>query len=256
MRFLFIVPMVLALAHGSVVPKSLLWRGTTRIVGGADAPAGAVPYQVSLRQFGSHFCGGSIISSRFVLTAAHCAEGSIAAFTKATVGSNLLNQGGKSYPVDKFIIHEDYDGYVIKNDISLAKLSEPIKFNINVQPIPLPEQNTEGGADLLLSGWGTTTYPGSTPNELQWINLTALTVDECQRRLAAINPVYDNQICSLTKTGQGACHGDSGGPLVADGAVVGVVSWGMPCARGYPDVYTRVYSFKAWIQKEMDENSS
>ncbi|KAI8429519.1 hypothetical protein MSG28_000152 [Choristoneura fumiferana] len=85
------------------------------------------------------------------------------------------------------------------------------------------------------------------------INLTALSVEDCQRRFNGINPVFDTQICSLTKEGEGACHGDSGGPLVEGSSVVGVVSWGMPCARGYPDVYTRVYAYRDWILERISE---
>ncbi|GBP77386.1 Chymotrypsin-1 [Eumeta japonica] len=79
------------------------------------------------------------------------------------------------------------------------------------------------------------------------INVTALSVSDCQEYYQRINPVVDTQICSLTRAGEGACHGDSGGPLIEGDSLVGIVSWGMPCARGYPDVYTRVFAFKTWI---------
>lgn len=46
-------------------------------------------------------------------------------------------------------------------------------------------------------------------------------------------------------------QGDSGGPLVANGSQIGIVSFGRPCAVGYPDVYTRVSSFTSWIIGKM-----
>lgn len=66
-----------------------------------------------------------------------------------------------------------------------------------------------------------------------------------------IAPVYDSNLCAFTKKGVGACHGDSGGPLVLADTheQVGVVSWGLPCGRGLPDVYTRLTSYSEWIAK-------
>ncbi|XP_049888035.1 chymotrypsin-2-like [Pectinophora gossypiella] len=229
----------------------------SRIVGGQDAPEGRVPYQVSLRSiFDSHFCGGSILNQRWVLTAAHCTVGQSSSYIRVVVGTNSLLVGGERYSVDAIINHEGFNNALITNDVSLLKVSRDIEFNDRVQPIQLPDDNTEGGAQLLLSGWGRVSYPGDLPIQLQMINLTALSVEVCQDIYSNINPVFANQICSLTKTGEGACHGDSGGPLVENSKVVGIVSWGMPCARGYPDVYTRVYSFKSWILEKLSEDAA
>ncbi|KAJ2946648.1 hypothetical protein O0L34_g12705 [Tuta absoluta] len=238
--------------HGSVLPYDIRLRNDVRIVGGEDAPDGRVPYQVSLRSiFNSHFCGGSILSKRFVLTAAHCTVGDSPLNIKVVVGTNSLLVGGDAYSVEEIIVHENYDGQLIMNDVSLLRLTEDIQFNQKVQPIGLPGNNTAGGAALLLSGWGRTSYPGVLPTRLQMINLTALSVESCQQIYNGINPVFASQICSLTRSGEGACHGDSGGPLVENNKVVGIVSWGMPCAVGFPDVYTRVYSFRDWILSKM-----
>ncbi|XP_076664231.1 hypodermin-A isoform X2 [Andrena cerasifolii] len=50
-------------------------------------------------------------------------------------------------------------------------------------------------------------------------------------------------------TGWGATTGDSGGPLVLNGAQIGIVSWGLECAKpGYPGVYTRVSAIRRWIK--------
>ncbi|XP_045510196.1 chymotrypsin-2-like [Colias croceus] len=226
-----------------------------RIVGGKDAPDGGIPYQVSLRNFyGSHFCGGSILNERWILTAAHCTVGSTPRSMKVIVGTNSLVKGGQKYSVEKIIVHKDYDAGLIQNDISVVKVTENIEFSDRVQPIELPEANTGAQAELLLTGWGRLSYPGNLPNDLQMINVTSLSVDDCQNRFDDINPVFETQICSLTKAGEGACHGDSGGPLVENSRVVGIVSWGMPCARGYPDVYTRVYSFLDWIQDNIADD--
>ncbi|XP_014369518.2 chymotrypsin-2 [Papilio machaon] len=234
-----------------------LFKSDPRIVGGEDAPESGIPYQASLRSnYNSHFCGGSIISQRWILTAAHCTVGKTNRTMIVVVGTNSLLAGGDRYTVETIIIHEQYNSNLIYNDVSVVKVSSDIEFGDRVQPIHLAYKDTSAGSDLLLSGWGRLSYPGVLPVQLQVINLVSLSVEECQRIYNNINPVYDTQICSLTKKGEGACHGDSGGPLVSDGEVVGIVSWGMPCARGYPDVYTRVYSFKNWIAAKISEHSS
>ncbi|CAH0600780.1 unnamed protein product [Chrysodeixis includens] len=226
-----------------------------RIVGGVDAPEGRIPYQASLRSwYNSHFCGGSVINNRWILTAAHCTAGQSKYGMSVVLGTINRLSGGVKYSVDRIIIHKKYDSSSIKNDISLIKVDKEIQFNDLVQPIQLPDADTGEGVELLLSGWGRISYPGSLPVHLQMINLTSVSFEECKTIYNNINPVFNTQICSLTKYGEGACHGDSGGPLVSGKNIVGIVSWGMPCAKGYPDVYTRVYSFKDWILKTIEEN--
>ncbi|KAK9674682.1 Trypsin, partial [Popillia japonica] len=93
-------------------------------------------------------------------------------------------------------------------------------------------------------------YPGEVPNKLQTINLFSVSNEKCalDHSFALILP---SNICTLNKAGEGACHGDSGGPLVYEDYQVGVVSWGIPCAKGRPDVFTRVYTYRKWIEENM-----
>ncbi|CAB3257314.1 unnamed protein product [Arctia plantaginis] len=201
--------------------------------------------------FNSHFCGGTILNERWILTAAHCTIGQSRYLMQVVVGTNSLILGGDRYAVEEIIIHESYNGNVIVNDVSLIRVTRDIQFSERVQPIALPSEDTGAEKELMLSGWGRTSYPGTLPLQLQMINLTSLSVERCQNIYSNIHQVFESQICSLTKSGEGACHGDSGGPLVEGNTVVGIVSWGMPCARGYPDVYSRVYSFKNWIEEQI-----
>ncbi|CAG4995466.1 unnamed protein product [Parnassius apollo] len=212
-----------------------------RIVGGTKAPNGSAPYQVSLRYFGTrHFCGASIITTRVILTAAHCVDRMKPHYLIAVVGTNQLNSGGTLYPIRKIVRHEDYDNQVIKNDIALVFTLMEIRFGPNVDAIELNNEPVMPGEKLLLTGWGTTSYPGKAPNDLMRLELNAVSFEDCQEAHKDINQVFETQICALTKEGEGACHGDSGGPLVREGRQVGVVSWGLPCAKGKPDVYTKV----------------
>lgn len=76
-----------------------------------------------------------------------------------------------------------------------------------------------------------------------------MTLEACRAAHSIINRsrVHDSTICTTSPVGQGMCMGDSGGPLVAAGAVVGAVSWGIPCGNAAPDVFARVSSHVAWI---------
>ncbi|XP_070167364.1 chymotrypsin-1-like [Polyergus mexicanus] len=222
-----------------------------RIVGGKDAPVGKYPYQISLRFLDSHTCGGSILNTRTILTAAHCVEGteSLLSYLSVHAGTNYLNQTGDMYKVANFTIHENYNRTLLINDIALVHLAKPIKYSKVVQPIKLSTTDISlEGKPCTLSGWGTTKLGGNPPNSLQEINLIIYPQQLCK---SVHSNVINSHICTFTKAGQGACHGDSGSPLVANGSQVGIVSFGRPCAVGYPDVYTRVSSFTSWIIEKM-----
>ena len=92
-------------------------------------------------------------------------------------------------------------------------------------------------------------HPGSAPNNLQFLNTQTITLADCRNRHSAGNAalVFDHKVCTFTQAGQGMCMGDSGGPLAIQGQVHGIVSWGIACAQGFPDVFDRVWSHLAWI---------
>ncbi|XP_077293172.1 chymotrypsin-2-like [Arctopsyche grandis] len=220
-----------------------------RIVGGSTAANGAAPYQVSLRSASNaHFCGGTIITSRTILTAAHCLVGRSTANTLVVVGTNTLNSGGTRYASSALRIHASYNQNSLANDIALVIVSSTIVTSTTVRAVPPGSGIVGDGVTVTLTGWGTTSYPGNTPNSLQIINLRSITVASCRSALSSVGSVFETNLCTFTRAGEGACHGDSGGPLVAGGSVVGIVSWGSPCARGLPDVFTRVSSYISWIQ--------
>lgn len=129
-----------------------------RVVGGEDAEEGQFPYQVSLRQkmMNNHFCGGSIISSRFLLTAAHCADGALGSPQNvyAVVGTLYRTKGGITVELEKITQHSGWNRGQLKNDIALIRTAQKIVFSDTVQPIALPKQNVGGDASTLLSGWG------------------------------------------------------------------------------------------------------
>ncbi|CAK1540397.1 unnamed protein product [Leptosia nina] len=229
----------------------------TRIVGGTNAADGEFPYQVSLRRGGrQHFCGGSIIASRWILTAAHCTIKN-KKDVKVVAGTNSLSSGGDTYEIGEIIQHEKYNGSSFANDIKLLKLTKEIKFGNKVGTINLPSKDTPGKVELVASGWGYTDNRRTVPDKLQKLTVTTLSVKDCQqsdlKRYHNTNPITEKQICIFKNSRTGLCNGDSGGPIADKNTLVGIASWAIPCARGRPDVLTRVYSYLDWIEKNMKD---
>lgn len=147
-------------------------------------------------------------------------------------------------------IHEDYQPSGYYNDIALLKLDSKLKFNKNVKPIMMPPKGyrVRDGAPLLVSGWGTRTWQGSSAERLQQVIVPAVSNEECAKVYANIR---QHKICAGVE-GRDSCQGDSGGPLVHKKFVVGIVSSGYRCAvAGYPGIYIRMSEYLDWIAKRM-----
>ncbi|XP_015111411.1 chymotrypsin-2 [Diachasma alloeum] len=243
-RILLVIAVPVALSCGATIE---------RIVGGSDAPAGKYPYQVSLQKNNRHFCGGSIINERWILTAAHCLQGQSPSAIKVLVGTTSLSKGTEYYQCGFLKWHPKFTMILIHNDVGVLRVTKDIEFNENVQAIKLPTENFNGiNTRAVLTGWGTTVLNGRVPDKLQQLEVKVISQLKCKLRHWLLT---NSQICTLNKRGEGACHGDSGGPLVSKGYQIGLVSYGLPCARGSPDVFTRVYSFVNWINSTIRENT-
>ncbi|KAK6626500.1 hypothetical protein RUM44_008973 [Polyplax serrata] len=241
-----------------------------KIVGGEKAKEGEFPYQTSLRFRGllkMHFCGGSILTERVVLTAAHCVtEIKTPPFTYIEVVAGIINlkhegPNAQKSTILKSIVHPKYAGYVNPYDLAIHILQQPFTFNKFVQPIALPKLNEEPTGDAVLTGWGSTsrTILSIMPETLQKVTLPLMKFQVCsdyyKKEDIDVNEL--SNICTESTKGRfSACSGDSGGPLVSTQngtkVVVGVVSWGqVPCGSGSPSVYTKVSSFVDFIQEKI-----
>ncbi|CRK91346.1 CLUMA_CG005019, isoform A [Clunio marinus] len=196
-----------------------------KIVGGTEAEEGSAPYQVSLqyRNLG-HNCGGAIIHERFILTAAHCLARLAPKDYKVMVGSNDVKKGSVFYHPDKFFIHSRHDKPMFSNDIGLIRLSKPINFTSEIQPITVAWEQLPENSTLRLTGWGRLSAGGKSPNRLHNIDLNYVNYTECKRLHDGSNGIDIGHVCTFNQKGQGACNGDSGSPLTYNEEVVAVIS--------------------------------
>ncbi|XP_061221410.1 trypsin I-P38-like [Neopsephotus bourkii] len=221
-----------------------------KIVGGYTCAANSVPFQVSLND-GYHFCGGSLINSQWVVSAAHCYKYSM----QVHLGKHnlaLKEPTQQVIRVSKIILHAGFNSNTLDNDIMLIKLATPAQLNAAVQTVALPTSCVTAGTECLISGWGNTRSSGSAyPDTLQCLKAPVLSSSACSR--AYPGEITNNMICvGFLEGGKDSCDDDSGGPVVCNGQLQGIVSWGVGCAqKGYPGVYTKVCNYVSWIRATM-----
>lgn len=226
---------------------------TGRIVGGNETTIEHIPWIVSLRLLGSHRCGGSIISTTRVLTAAHCTAGLSASLLEIRAGSTSHGTGGQTRPISRFVNHPYYSSSTLKNDISLLHFTTPLNTNLpTISIIPLPDKAISAPVGSLsqVSGWGATCESCSISTALRYVMIPIISNYDCN--VAYEGSVTDGMLCAAYPEGtKDACFGDSGGPATYNNFLEGIVSWGTGCARpNFPGVYTRVSYYRDWI----DEN--
>ncbi|XP_070156103.1 trypsin-1 [Polyergus mexicanus] len=229
-----------------------------RIVEGVETLVNQYPWMALLMYRGQFYCGGTVINSRYVLTAAHCID----RFDESKLTVRILEHNRNStsesttqdFKVEKALKHSGYSTINYDNDIALIKLKEPIKFQGPMRPACLPEQGkTFAGEKGIVTGWGAIKEGGSVSNTLQEVVVPILSNAECRATKYPSRKITDNMLCAGYKQGgKDSCQGDSGGPLHVekDGIyhIGGVVSWGEGCAQpGYPGVYSRVNRYLTWI---------
>ncbi|KAG8433547.1 hypothetical protein GDO86_017736 [Hymenochirus boettgeri] len=233
-------------------------------MGGMGAEKWEWPWQVSLRNGNQHFCGGSLITKKWIVSAAHCVYNREKTLLRVYLGSFKLDQPDqeeKQFGVNNIIIHPDYDRNLLFNDISLLELDREVDLTEYIIPVCIPSVTVKfpTGLECWVTGWGTIrpSVRLPYPRILQQVAVPLIDSTSCTRFYNTPSSraviTKDGHICAgYINGGKDSCQGDSGGPLVCSTEnrwfLAGVVSYGESCGKPYrPGVYTLLTSYTDFI---------
>jgi len=254
-----------------------------RIVGGRDATN--IPWIVPMvfaRQSGFSaisglYCAGSIIHEKWVVTAAHCVDNSDPSEWYVLGGVTDLSDvtDAQERKLISIHVHEEYDDWMLTNDIALLELESPFCLDDDVAVIEVATANHSHGVGLEynVAGWGALHWDPDDwgtedfPDKLQVLDdFPHYDYDECIQRFIdeydyitedswIYDIVEDVWICAGGYVGEDSCVGDSGGPLWTDvdsnPVLYGIVSWGFDCGTDLPGVYVKISAYQEWIESKI-----
>ncbi|GBP00025.1 Trypsin, alkaline C [Eumeta japonica] len=242
-------------------------RDPQRIVGGENTNIQRYPYMSNMQlRWGTtwiQWCGGSLITTQSVLSAAHCYAGDSPSQWRVRLGSTYASSGGSVHAVWALVLHEQYNRPTsLDNDVAIVRLATPAVLSASVGVARIAGSNYNLADNTLVTaiGWGDLWSDGPAPEILQHVDVYTINQNVCAQRYAHLKTlpgfqhwpdITPGMLCAgiLDVGGRDACQGDSGGPLAHQGdIIVGVTSWGYDCAHPtYPGVNARVSYYTNWI---------
>ncbi|XP_054724910.1 chymotrypsinogen B-like [Uloborus diversus] len=238
-----------------LTPKTPDLRSLLRIIGGREASRGSWPWQVTiLNKYREPFCGGTLLSQGWVLTAAHCVRKRLV--IRAGEHDLMSDEGTEqeSRVLDSFV-HPDYDMNTVNNDVALLKLKHPFKFNQFAQPacLPSPSDELQIHTRAVILGWGkrkNSAVYGT--DHLHQAEVPVVDLQDCRENYQNYH-ISSNMLCAGFKEGRvDSCAGDSGGPLLFQKdnkwTIFGITSFGEGCGqKGKYGIYANVPKYMDWI---------
>ncbi|XP_039962956.1 seminase-like [Bactrocera tryoni] len=231
---------------------TLAAKASLRITGGRTTTIARAPYMVQIRYNGKFECGGTLISTTHVLTAAHCIKGKRRAGFIIHANTTRLSQAGIRRRVSRAFVPRRFTTATKRMDVAVLKLAAAINGTY-AQPIGLCNTRLTAGLRMTILGWGTTSESSSrASNVLRRVNVPVIRKAKCRRQYRNIQTLTRTMFCAGVPGTKDSCSGDSGGPAVHNGRVCGIVSFGYGCARpNYPGVYTSVPMVRRFINRAL-----
>ncbi|KAL0099124.1 hypothetical protein PUN28_020282 [Cardiocondyla obscurior] len=241
-----------------------------------DSEFGEYPWQVAILKKDTtesvYVCGGTLISGRHIITAAHCVKTHAGRDLRARLGEWDVNHDVEFYPyierdIVSVFVHPEFYAGTLANDIAILKLDHDVDFgkNPHISAACLPDKHDDfTGSRCWTTGWGKDAFGdyGKYQNILKEVDVPVVSNHVCEQqmkrtRLGPSFNLHPGFVCAGGEEGKDACKGDGGGPMVCERQghwqLTGIVSWGIGCGQpNVPGVYTRVSHYLDWIRQIVD----